>query len=423
MIASNTKSMATLLLAELVSDGKLSWDDPVTKVYPGFRLGDDETTRTTLIRHLVCACTGLPRKDMEWVFNATADTPASDTFVQLAATQPTSKFGETFQYNNLMAAAAGYIAGHLYYPDMELGAAFDRAVQEHVFDPLAMNDSTMSMDAAIAADHASPHSEDVDVKIRVIPLDFDRAVIPYRPAGGAWSSPHDMILYMKNELDEGVLPNGRRLLAKEALLQRRARGVPIGEDAWYGMGLMEAVTSGVSVIHHGGDLSGYHSDMFAIPSAGVAAVILTNSDSGGILRGPFLRRLLEILYDGKPETEETIAAAVKQIQVGRNLLRSRLTLPPDAAVLDSLAPSYRNAELGTLRLERKGTEARLYATPWNVAVATRRNPDGTVSLVGADPGSMLGLDLLIGNADGKRTLTLRDAQHVYVFTEGSKPAG
>jgi hypothetical protein len=77
---------------------------------------------------------------MELVFNTTAQTPASDTFKQLAATEPTSRFGETFQYNNLMASAAGYIAGHVYYPDMELGAAFDRAVKEKIWQPLALAD-------------------------------------------------------------------------------------------------------------------------------------------------------------------------------------------------------------------------------------------------------------------------------------------
>ena len=131
-------------------------------------------------------------------------------------------------------------------------------------------------------------------------MDINNAVMPFRPGGGVWSSPHDMILYMQNELTEGVLPNGERLVSAENLLARRARGAPTGEDQWYGMGLMEDSTWGVPVIHHGGDLAGYHSDALAIPSAQVGAVILTNADAGVFMRRPFLRRLLEVLYDGKP---------------------------------------------------------------------------------------------------------------------------
>ncbi|MEI6642183.1 MAG: serine hydrolase domain-containing protein [Novosphingobium sp.] len=420
MIASNTKSMATLLLAELVSEGRLRWDQPVTEVYPAFRLGSDATTKSVQIRHLVCACTGLPRKDLEWIFTTTAQTPASDTFRQLALTEPTSKFGEAFQYNNLMASAAGYIAGHIYYPDMELGAAFDWAVKEHVWQPLGMADSTMTMDEALAADHASPHGDDLSGKTAIEPQDLNRTIAPFRPAGGAWSSPHDMILYMKNELDEGALPKGGRLLSAEALLARRARGVPVAEDHWYGMGLMEDASAGVSVIHHGGDLMGYHSEMFAIPSAGVAAVILTNGENGPYLRRVFQRRLLEVLYDGQPEAQGDADAIVKRIAAELAEYRSKIQLPADAKVIGALAAKYVSPDLGTLRLVPEKGQVRGFTQAWNSLMTTRRNQDGTVSLVSIDPGWIGdGGDMVLGVADGKRTLTVRDGQHVYVFTEGS----
>jgi len=131
MIASNTKGLSTLLLAKLADEGKLSWDEPVTKLYPSFRLGSPETTKQVLMKDLVCACTGLPRKDLEWIFNTIPNTPASDTFLQLASTQPTSRFGEVYQYNNLMASAAGYIGGHLAFPDYELGQAYDAAMRTY----------------------------------------------------------------------------------------------------------------------------------------------------------------------------------------------------------------------------------------------------------------------------------------------------
>ncbi len=414
MVASNTKGMTTLLLARLVDEGKLGWDDPVTKIYPAFRLGDDETTRQVLVRHLVSAFTGLPRKDFEWLFTTTADTPPESTFVQLAATQPTSRFGEVFQYNNLMAAAAGFVGAHVAQPGRELGAAFDAAMQEMVFAPLGMHDTTFSSEVALAGDHASPHGKDPDGKLQVLGMDINNAVAPFRPAGGAWSSPHDMILYVQNELAEGVLANGRRFVTAESLLARRVRGAPIGEDHWYGMGLMEDATWGVSVIHHGGDLAGYHSDIFAIPSAQVGAVILTNADNGAFMRRPFMRRLLEILYDGRPEAADDISAAAAQIEAHRTVARKRLTIPAAAADVVALAPAYANADLGKLTVERAGGSVRLRTQAWVSDVATRHNDDGTVSLVTIDP-QTLGLEFVIGAHDGKPTLTTRDGQHVYEF--------
>jgi CubicO group peptidase (beta-lactamase class C family) len=98
----------------------------VVDYVPTFRLGSEGTTRKVLVKHLVCACTGLPRKDMQWIFHTTPGTKQAQTFVQLAATQPTSGFGEVFQYNNLMASAAGYLAAHILYSSWcwRLAAAF-----------------------------------------------------------------------------------------------------------------------------------------------------------------------------------------------------------------------------------------------------------------------------------------------------------
>ncbi len=414
MVASNTKGMATLLLAKLVDEGKLDWDDPAAKVYPAFRLGDEATTRQVLIRHLVSAFTGLPRKDYEWLFTTTADTPASTTFDQLAATQPTSRFGEVFQYNNLMASAAGYIGAHVAHPGRELGEAFDKAMQEKIFTPLAMHDTTFSTATALAGDHASPHGKDPDGNLRVLGMAINNAVMPSRPAGGAWSSPHDMILYVQNELAEGVLPDGRRFIGSEHLLARRVRGAPVGEDQWYGMGLMEDATWGVSVIHHGGDLPGYHSDVFAIPSAQVGAVILTNADRGVFMRGPFLRRILELLYDGEPQAAGDIHAFAEQADAQRAAERKRLIIPAAEADVAGLAPSYVSPDLGALTIESAGKVVRVRTAAWSSEVASRHNDDGTVSLVTIDP-QISGLAFVIGAAGGKPTLTTRDGQHVYEF--------
>jgi hypothetical protein len=66
MAASNTKGMTTLLLAILADEKKLAWDQPVIELYPAFRLGNPETTKQVLVKHLICACTGMPRQEC-WV--------------------------------------------------------------------------------------------------------------------------------------------------------------------------------------------------------------------------------------------------------------------------------------------------------------------------------------------------------------------
>ena len=416
MVASNTKGMATLLLSTLVDEGKLAWDQKVTEVYPEFRLGSAETTDSVRIEHLICACTGLPRKDMQWVMNTSRDTPASDTFVQLAATEPTSGFGEVFQYNNLMASAAGYIGGHLVYPDMEVGAAFDRAMDERIFEPLGMTRTTFDFDEAMASNWARPHARGFDGPVETAPMQWNYMVHPYRPAGGAWSTAHDMALYALNELREGTLADGTDLVSAENLLKRREHYVPIGEDSWYGMGLMESANLGKSIYFHGGSLIGYKSNFWFIPEDGVAAVLLTNSDTGQGLLGLFQRKLLEVLYNGNDEAEENLAAAVKLGAEARKTAREGLVEKGDQKVLAALAPRYVNPELGPLAISREGDTVYATVTSGKTAIGTRKNDDGTQSIVMMTPG-FFGFPLVVGESNGKRTLKLLDAQHEYVFVE------
>jgi hypothetical protein len=54
--------------------------------------------------------------------------------------------------------------------------------------------------------------------------------------------------------------------------------------------------------------------------------------------------------------------------------------------------------------------------PWHSAVASRRNDDGTTSFISIDP-TVDGFDFVVGAKDGKRTLTVRDNQHEYMFVE------
>lgn len=416
MVASNTKGMSTLMLATLVDEGKLDWDSPVTSVYPGFRLGSDETTSHVLMKHLVCACTGLPRKDMEWIFNTPRDTPASDTFAKLAVTEPTSGFGEVFQYNNLITSAGGFIGGHLAYPDMEIGAAYDRAMQERVFKPLGMTSSTFDYDKAMADNWAKPHAYNFADKNVRASMDLNYTIRPYRPAGGLWSTTHDMALYVINELNEGVLTDAKRMVSKENLLKRREHNVPVGENRWYGMGLFEDRTYGTPIIFHGGSMLGYQTQWFAYPESGVGAVILTNADDGYALQEPLARKILEVLYDGKPEAAEDIASRAARMAEGRAKSRSDIDYPGDATVLARLADAYTSPELGPLTVRRDGGKTFVSTTSIRSEIATKKEPDGSVSIITVEPG-FVGSNMVIGEQDGKRTLSLLDDQHTYVWVE------
>lgn len=411
MVASNTKALTTLMLAKLVDAGRFGWETPETSLLPSFKLGDSATTRQVLVKHLICACTGLPRQDLEWLFEFKNATPES-ALRTLGTMQPSSKFGEMFQYSNPMAAAAGYTGGHVAFPNLELGAAYDTAMRTLVFGPLGMTSTTFNYSRALAGNHASPHSPDVDGKTSVAAMDVNYSIIPVRPAGAAWSSVGDMLKYVSMELAEGRLPDGTQYIRRETLLARRAPQVPIGKEATYGMGLVVDTKYGTPVVHHGGDMIGFHSDMMWLPEYNVGAVVLTNGDPGWVLRTVFRRKLLEVLFDGRAEADADVASQAKSFYAQVAADRRLLTVPADTAESAKLAGHFHNDALGDIDVRRERGRSVFDFGEFRSEVATRKNPDGSISFITIAPG-IDGFEFVVSEA-GKR-LTIRDAQHEYVF--------
>jgi CubicO group peptidase (beta-lactamase class C family) len=415
LIASVTKPLTTLLLAKLVDEKRIAWDTPVTSVFPQFRLGDANTTRKVEIKHLICACTGLPRQDLEWLLEFKHATPAS-TLATLGTMQPTSEFGEMFQYSNLLAAAAGFVGGHAFLPSKELGEAYDEAMQSLVLDPLGMSSTTFDFKRALAANHAAAHALDIDGKRSPAVFDVNYAIVPVRPAGGAWSSVNDLLKYVAMELANGKRPDGSRYVSKEVLSARSVPNVWIGDELRYGMGLIISTKYGIRQVFHPGSMFGYRAQMLWWPDQGVGAVMLTNSDEGWTLTSAVERKLLELLFDGKPQAEDELRVAASAARERIASERKVLTLPPDRDVVARLADQYTNAALGNIVVHRTGQSVVFDFGEWKSAVASQKNPDGTTSFVTTVPG-FAGQKFVAGEADGRRVLTLRDAQHEYVFRE------
>jgi len=415
MIASDTKALTTLMLAKQVDAGKYAWNTPVTKLLPSFRVGDAQTTARVQMRHMVCACTGMPRQDMETIFEGHSGTPKS-VLAALATMQPTSQFGELYQYSNAMAAAAGYVGAHVQYPRLEYGAGYDLAMQKLVFDPLGMASTTFDFARATRGNYAVPHGETIDGKTAAVDLHFHRYGVPSRPDGGAWSNVNDMLRYLQMELSLGLLPNGKRYIGAAALLERRVQQVATGSGTGYGMGLKLDQSWGTLLIHHGGSDAGYRADKLWLPEHQVGAVILSNADSGTLLRYPFRRRLVELLFDGKPEAAQNIAAQAQRVQAERGQAAVGLSAPADPLVAGKLANRYHSTELGDIDVRHQQGAIWFDFGGWQSEMASRSNSDGSVTFVSISPG-LQGYEFALSAAADRGLLKLNDGQRDYTFSE------
>jgi CubicO group peptidase (beta-lactamase class C family) len=260
------------------------------------------------------------------------------------------------------------------------------------------------------------HALDIDGKLTTGKMDPNYSIVPLRPAGAVWTSAHDLSQYVLLELRNGKLADGTQHVSAESIATRRAPQIMLGEDAHYGMALEVTAKYGTPVVHHGGATFGHLSDMIWLPEHGVGAVLLTNSDSGGRLLGRFMRKLLEVLFDGRPEADEDLATTARNVKAQIASERKRLVLPADPAEAGKLGARYANAALGEVAVQREGGRTVFDVGEWRSEVATRKNDDGSISFITIES-TVQGFEFVVAEREGKRALIVRDGQHEYVFTE------
>jgi CubicO group peptidase (beta-lactamase class C family) len=366
MIGSVTKSLTSTMAATLVDEGWLSWDTPMVELLPGFAVADPELTPRLTIADAFCACTGIPRRDPEGLFNADTLTPEG-AIAQVAELPLTTPFGEVFQYSNQLyvlggyaaAAAAGAAPNNLY-------GGYVLAVQERLLDPMGMTRSTFALDEVVASgDYALPHNAGIDGQTVRLPLLLERTVTAGAPSGALWSSAREMARYLQTELAGGVAPDGTRVVSAENLARTRAARVAIPErpglppvllDAaqHYAMGWFVGEWRSLEMINHSGGVSGFAAEAAFLPEAGVGVVILTNdAQDGGLFANAVEFRLFELLFDQPAEIDalldQSLEAQAAQLAEVQAQLR-----PVDPAVVAPYLGRYTHPTAGEIELVLRG---------------------------------------------------------------------
>ncbi len=412
MIGSITKPLTTLMMARLVEQKRFAWDTPVTDVLPGFALGDPATTKALQMKHTVCACTGMPRQDFEFIFEYGKVT-AEDRIASMKTMVPTTRFGETFQYSNLMVSAGGFAAAHARSPKKKLYPAYEEAMKTLVFTPLGMKTTTLDFKRVARGDHANPHARDLLGQPVALPIEAEAWTEPVAPAGATWSSVADMARFIALELDKGKL-DGKQLISADQLLARRAPQIKITDQSSYGLAWEISHDKGLEVVGHDGGTAGFSSLLQMMPEQGVGIIILSNVADGRAFIGAVNRRLLEILFDGKTEAMQTLAAVVKLDREERGE-EKKLVAEADAAWFDPMIGAWNAPGLGRIELRRdRSAGPMLDAGEWQVTIGKKTRRDGTVALFSTGV-PFVGLELVPRQKDGRTVLTFDGGQHEYVF--------
>ena len=350
MIGSTTKTMTAMLMAQAVDSGRFEWKTPAADVLPQFKLNTSELTGRVQMRHLLCACTGIPRRDLEILMNY-RELSAEDVVEQLATFEPFTEFGTAYQYSNQMVATGGYATAAAYTGTWgELLPAYESTMEKKVFGPIGMKSTTLRFDRAVSAsNHATPHGMTLEGTYDPIDVSLERFTVPLAPAGAVWSTVDDMTRYLRTQLSGGVAPGGTRVVSEKNLEKTWEPQVKISDQASYGLGWIVSDLRGKRVIGHNGNTMGFTSNLAFIPSDDLGIVILANAWGANSFSESVRARLFELLYDADLKAVENASYAREQTTKEFKSLRERLTSVDEAAVKPFIG-TWTNDSLGRLEV-------------------------------------------------------------------------
>jgi CubicO group peptidase (beta-lactamase class C family) len=409
MIGSTTKALTSLLGAVMVDQRELSWDEPLASVLPSFHFASAALTERAQLQHGFCACTGLPRRDFEFIFERL--TPERALTI-LGTMDPTTGFGETFQYSNFMVMAGGYALAHRSAPTQPLDRAYRSALETRVLRPLGMRSTTVVWEDAMRREHATPNAWTLEGTMVALPARTELGISAVGPAGGLWSTAEDLARYAQLELRNGELPRGSRLLSESGLLARREPQARIDAHQSYGLGLYVGDEHGLGFLSHGGNTLGFTSELIVFPSLDVGLVVLTNGAGANALTRAITRALLEAMLDLPNVAESKLAESLATTR--QALSREHDAVAPlGEADVERWLGRYSSDLLGSVEVRWQDGAPVLDAGEWSSRIAVNTHQEGRWELL--DP-PLATLQLEATEREGRATLVLDTPQMSYVFT-------
>jgi CubicO group peptidase (beta-lactamase class C family) len=298
-IASNSKAFTSAALAMLVDEGKISWDDPVTKHLPGFQMFDSYVTGQMTVRDLLTHRSGLGLGAGDLLWWPTTNFSTDEIIARLRYVKPATSFRNSYAYDNLLYIVAGKIVAE------KSGKSWGETIHDRILAPLGMNGTTTSVAQMLASsNYSAPHSKIDDRNAVVKPMPVENAV----GAVGINTSAEDIARWMNMLLGGGKLEDGKQLLSAKQLTEMWSEQTPMRirdpkpalaatkpNFAAYGLGFSLRDYKGRKIAMHGGALQGFYSTVLMVPEEKLGIAILTNAENSPVMASLYWRILDQYL--------------------------------------------------------------------------------------------------------------------------------
>ncbi|WP_227397015.1 serine hydrolase domain-containing protein [Jeotgalibacillus aurantiacus] len=268
-----SKFVTAIVVMKFVSQGDLDLDEDINNKLVSWTLPVNEykTTHKVTLRHLLSHHSGI--LDPEGSFDALHSQNDGPNMVDILEGKTPycresitvkKKPGSEFHYSD-----AGYCVVQQLIEDIA-GEPFEKAVNDLIFEPLHMDNSTFSQSLPNGKNFTAGH----DKEGNVIPGKYP--IYPYAAASGLWTTPSDLVRLVI-ELMDALNHNSKIGLTSDAAKPLLS---PQGTAAWAGLGLFLDSTDHETEISSLGWGIGYQSMLVAQPYLKKGIIIMTNTDTG-----------------------------------------------------------------------------------------------------------------------------------------------
>ena len=209
-IGSMTKAFTAAVIASLVDEGLLRWDDTVKHILPDFDWYDDSVEAVMQVRDLLTHSTGLVAQAGTYIPNLGYD--RDDIYRMFRYIEPVYPFREKFAYNNITFIIAARII------ETVTGRSWEDNIRERIFIPLGMNSSVPGSEGYLQAGkkasvaHYFGYSRGRNGSrgsIYVTPLYGEERALHWvdviGPAGSISSTAADMARWVRFHLNNGAV--------------------------------------------------------------------------------------------------------------------------------------------------------------------------------------------------------------------------
>ena len=277
-LASMSKPVGSTVVAALVADGVVAWDDRVTDLNPKFQMFDPWITSHVTIRDLYAHRSGI-RGDAGNDL-ARFGYERNDILGRLHYLKPGNEFRASYAYSNSGMTAGGVAAAKV------TGKTWEEVSEEVLYMPLGMRQTSSRYEDFIKQENrAHLHILEHGKWVPKLTLDMDAQ----SPTGGVSSSARDMAQWVRLQLGDGTF-EGRQIVSKDALAQTHLPHIFSGmhpvsaKPMFYGLGWQVYYDSaGRQGLGHAGAFSlGARTVVNLLPAEDLGIVVLTNAFPTGL---------------------------------------------------------------------------------------------------------------------------------------------